>query len=131
MNINKSWRRVRNRLWLATNPEVAAELRQQAEADVAKRSKHADKSAAAVEARLLTLAGRHVPNDDVLRLHDLRRTGGSWMAMNGASLPLIGKVLNHSNASTTQVYARLAEDVTRTALEEHGARIGPMLMSNA
>ncbi|CAN5283504.1 site-specific integrase [soil metagenome] len=62
-----------------------------------------------------------------VRLHDLRRTVGSWMATNGASLPLIGKVLNHSNASTTQIYARLAEDATRTALEEHGARIGPML----
>ena len=36
-------------------------------------------------------------------------------------------VLNHSNASTTQVYARLAEDATRVALEAHGARIGPML----
>ena len=62
-----------------------------------------------------------------VRLHDLRRTVGSWMATSGASLPLIGKVLNHSNASTTQIYARLAEDATRTALEEHGARIGPML----
>ena len=62
-----------------------------------------------------------------VRLHDLRRTVGSWMATSGESLPLIGKVLNHSNASTTQVYARLAEDVTRTALEKHGARIGPLL----
>ena len=62
-----------------------------------------------------------------VRLHDLRRTVGSWMATSGASLPLIGKVLNHSNASTTQIYARLSEDATRTALEEHGARIGPLL----
>ena len=62
-----------------------------------------------------------------VRLHDLRRTVGSWMATSGESLPLIGKVLNHSNASTTQVYARLSEDATRTALEAHGARIGPML----
>lgn len=62
-----------------------------------------------------------------VRLHDLRRTAGSWMATSGASLPLIGKVLNHSNPSTTQIYARLAEDAKRTALEEHGARIGPML----
>ena len=62
-----------------------------------------------------------------VRLHDLRRTVGSWMATSGESLPLIGKVLNHSNASTTQVYARLAEDATRTALEKHGARIGPLL----
>jgi integrase len=51
-----------------------------------------------------------------VRLHDLRRTVGSWLATSGASLPLIGKVLGHSNASTTQVYARLAEDAPRKAL---------------
>ena len=64
---------------------------------------------------------------EAVRLHDLRRTVGSWMAAGGASLPLIGKVLNHSNASTTQVYARLAEDAAREVLEKHGARIGPLL----
>jgi integrase len=58
-----------------------------------------------------------------LRLHDLRRTVGSWLAMGGASLPLIGKVLNHSNPSTTQVYARLANDVARSALDGYGQRI--------
>ncbi len=62
-----------------------------------------------------------------VRLHDLRRTVGSWLATGGASLPLIGKVLNHSNVATTAVYARLAEDAGRTALEEHGALLGPLL----
>ena len=62
-----------------------------------------------------------------VRLHDLRRTVGSWLAEGGASLPLIGKVLNHSNASTTQVYARFAEQSARTALEKHGELIGPLL----
>lgn len=66
-----------------------------------------------------------------VRLHDLRRTVGSWLATSGASLSLIGKVLNHSNASTTQVYARLSEDATRAALEEHGARMGPLLSGAA
>lgn len=42
-----------------------------------------------------------------LRIHDLRRTLGSWQAITGASLPIIGKSLNHKNASTTQIYARL------------------------
>ncbi len=42
-----------------------------------------------------------------LRIHDLRRTLGSWQAMNGASLPVIGKSLGHSSLSATQVYARL------------------------
>ena len=47
------------------------------------------------------------PAIDDVRLHDLRRTVGSWLAQAGNSLHLIGRVLNHSNASTTQVYARL------------------------
>lgn len=58
-----------------------------------------------------------------VRLHDLRRTVGSWLAMSGASLPLIGKVLNHSNPSTTQIYARMTEDPARAALENHAAQI--------
>lgn len=58
-----------------------------------------------------------------VRLHDLRRTVGSWLAQAGNSLHLIGRVLNHSNASTTQVYARFGEDHVRAALERHGARI--------
>ena len=58
-----------------------------------------------------------------IRLHDLRRTVGSHLAINGASLPLIGKVLNHSNPSTTQIYARMSEDPARAALEDHAVRI--------
>jgi integrase len=58
-----------------------------------------------------------------VRLHDLRRTVGSWLAQAGNSLHLVGKVLNHSNQSTTQIYARLGEDQARTALEQHAARL--------
>jgi integrase len=58
-----------------------------------------------------------------LRLHDLRRTVGSWLAMGGASLPLIGKVLDHSNPSTTQIYARLTDDSARQALEQYAQEL--------
>jgi integrase len=58
-----------------------------------------------------------------VRLHDLRRTVGSLLALDGASLQLIGKVLNHSDAKTTAIYARLTEDSARSALEQHGAKI--------
>ncbi len=60
--------------------------------------------------------------DDV-RLHDLRRTVGSWLAQAGNSLPLIGRVLNHSNPSTTAIYARLGDDPARQALADHAQRI--------
>lgn len=128
VNISKAWLRIRARFWASGNPEQAAELRLQAERDVARRSKHADKSAAAVEARFLALARDAAKEDgEDLRLHDLRRTLGSWLATSGASLQIIGAVLNHQSAAATQIYARLADDAVRTALEEHGERIGPLL----
>ena len=126
VNISKPWLRVRARLWLAQHPEEAEELRREAEADVRARKrdrKHASERPKVVEARLLTLAEEKAGGPDALRLHDLRRTVGSWLAMSGASLPLIGKVLNHSNASTTQVYARIADDAPRAALEDLGAKM--------
>jgi integrase len=52
-------------------------------------------------------------------LHDLRRTVGSWLAQAGHSLVLIGQVLNHTNPSTTAIYARLGQHGSRAALEEH------------
>ncbi len=58
-----------------------------------------------------------------VRLHDLRRTVGSWLAQAGNDLHLIGKVLNHSKLGTTQVYARFSQDVVHKALDDHGARI--------
>ena len=53
-----------------------------------------------------------------LRLHDLRRTLGSWQATTGASLPIIGKTLAHKNVSTTAIYARLNNDPVRESMEK-------------
>jgi integrase len=53
-----------------------------------------------------------------LRLHDLRRTLGSWEASTGASLIVIGKSLGHLNTATTQVYARLNLDPVRAAVNK-------------
>ncbi len=60
--------------------------------------------------------------DDV-RLHDLRRTLGSWLVAAGASLPLIGKALNHSQPATTAIYARLQLDPVRAALENNASKM--------
>lgn len=59
----------------------------------------------------------------MLWVHDLRRTVGSWLASSGASLPLIGKVLNHKSAQSTQIYARFMLDPVRSALEQVAASI--------
>lgn len=125
-NVGKAWERIRARLWLALNPEALEGLRRQAEADVKaakRRSRHASEREEAVEARFLALARQRSCGPDTIRVHDLRRTVGSWLAMDGASLPLIGKVLNHSNAKTTQIYARMSKDAPRGALEELAAKM--------
>ena len=53
-----------------------------------------------------------------VRIHDLRRTMGSWQAKTGASLPVIGKSLNHKDQATTAIYARLDLDPVRSAMEK-------------
>lgn len=51
-----------------------------------------------------------------LRIHDLRRTLGSWQAKTGASLPIIGKSLNHKTHQATAIYARLDLDPVRQSV---------------
>lgn len=51
-----------------------------------------------------------------LRVHDLRRTLGSWQAVMGTSLPIIGKSLGHLNQATTAIYARLHLDPVRASV---------------
>jgi integrase len=58
-----------------------------------------------------------------LRIHDLRHSFASQLASGGASLPLIGALLGHSNPSTTQRYAHLFDDPQRKATESVGAVI--------
>lgn len=52
-----------------------------------------------------------------LRIHDLRRTLGSWQAKTGASLSIIGKSLNHKTYQATGIYARLDLDPVRASVE--------------
>jgi integrase len=56
-----------------------------------------------------------------LKIHDLRRTLGSWQAATGANLSVIGKTLHHKSVSTTAIYARLSLDPVRSAMETAGA----------
>lgn len=52
-----------------------------------------------------------------LRIHDLRRTLGSWQARQGASLAIIGKSLGHKTHQATAIYARLDLDPVRQSVE--------------
>ena len=52
-----------------------------------------------------------------LRIHDLRRTVGSWLAGQGANAFTIQKALGHRSLASTAVYARLDLAPVRAALE--------------
>ncbi|MCJ7543596.1 MAG: site-specific integrase, partial [Phycisphaerae bacterium] len=58
-----------------------------------------------------------------LRIHDLRRTLGSWQAAAGASLSIIGRALGHKNVATTAIYARLDLDPVRASVNTAAAAI--------
>ena len=53
-----------------------------------------------------------------IRLHDIRRTFGSYQAIAGASLQIIGKSLGHKSQQSTQVYARLHNDPVKASIEK-------------
>jgi integrase len=58
-----------------------------------------------------------------VRLHDLRHTHAAILASLGLSLPIIGRLLGHTQAATTQRYAHLMDDPLRAATERAGAVI--------
>lgn len=58
-----------------------------------------------------------------VRLHDLRHTVASVAVGQGASLPLIGKLLGHTQAQTTMRYAHIDIDPALKAANQVGAAI--------
>jgi integrase len=53
-----------------------------------------------------------------LRIHDLRRTLGSWQAASGTSLAIIGKSLGHRSQAATAIYARLELDPVKASVDK-------------
>jgi integrase len=58
-----------------------------------------------------------------VRIHDLRHTFASMAAASGASLPMIGKLLGHSQPQTTARYAHLADDPIQKLNDDVGTAI--------
>jgi site-specific recombinase XerD len=52
-----------------------------------------------------------------VRIHDLRHTFASLLVSGGMTLPMIGKLLGHTQVQTTQRYAHLLDDPLRAGLE--------------
>jgi integrase len=53
-----------------------------------------------------------------VRLHDLRRTMGSYQTISGASTAIVGKTLGHKSPASTAVYARMTLDPVRESMEK-------------
>jgi integrase len=58
-----------------------------------------------------------------VRIHDLRHTHASVGADAGLGLPIIGKLLGHTQSATTQRYAHLDNDPLKKASEHIGSRL--------
>ena len=58
-----------------------------------------------------------------LRIHDLRHSFASLAIANGASLFLVGKLLGHASARTTERYARLSGAPLQVAVTSIGRDI--------
>lgn len=52
------------------------------------------------------------------RLHDLRRTLGSYQTIEGASSTIVGKTLGHKSQAATAIYSRLTLDPVRDAIDK-------------
>lgn len=62
-----------------------------------------------------------------VRLHDLRHTFASVAVADGTSLLMVGKVLGHRQARTTEIYAHLADDPIRKVTERTAAKIAALM----
>ena len=58
-----------------------------------------------------------------VRIHDLRHTFASEAVMGGESLPMVGRILGHTQAQTTARYAHLADDPLQRASERVASSI--------
>jgi len=95
--------------------KLSADERQQADQQIATRPAAAEKRYRASAAALGIDPALYDMTD--LRIHDLRRTLGSWQAKTGASMAIIGKSLNHKTHQATAIYARLDLDPVRQSVE--------------
>jgi integrase len=66
-----------------------------------------------------------------VRMHDLRHTFASFGAAASLGLPVIGKLLGHTQAQTTARYSHLAADPLRRAADTIGATIAAAMRMDA
>jgi integrase len=57
------------------------------------------------------------------RLHDNRHTHASHLVSSGLSLEIVGRLLGHTNPTTTKRYSHIADSPLRAATETFGAKV--------
>ena len=62
-----------------------------------------------------------------VRIHDLRHTFTSTAIASGQGLPMIGKLLGHTQVQTTARYAHLAADPIKNAADQGASNIAASL----
>jgi len=64
---------------------------------------------------------------DDLRIHDLRHSFASSAVGMGESLPMIGKLLGHSQVQTTARYAHLADDPVQVSADRISGELARLM----
>jgi integrase len=125
-DLQPPWRRFRKRatvrLWARAQDSAAADL-----VDRLKRRFDSeptyDECVAAAKKQDLDLPTGLVD----VRIHDLRHSFASGAVALGESLPMIGKLLGHTQVQTTARYAHLAADPVKAAAERVSSSIAALI----
>jgi integrase len=125
-DLQPPWQRLRKRatmrLWAHAQGSVAADLVHQLERELGPEPTY-DECLAAAKKQALDLPTGLVD----VRIHDLRHSFASGATALGESLPMIGKLLGHTQVQTTARYAHLAADPVKAAAERVSSNIAALI----
>jgi len=125
-DLQPPWQRMRKRatvrLWARSDGSPEAALVTRLEARLAHEPTYDECLAAAKKPKLEPPTGLA----DV-RIHDLRHSFASGAVALGESLPMIGKLLGHTQVQTTARYAHLAADPVKAAAERVSSNIAALI----
>ena len=130
-DLQPPWQRMRKRatvrLWARSEGTPEAALVSRLEARLGHEPTHDECLAAATRRRNLNLPTGLAD----VRIHDLRHSFASGAVALGESLPMIGKLLGHTQVQTTARYAHLAADPVKAAAERVSTSIAALVGGQA